>query len=46
MNREGKTGGGVAVYVDRNLKYKIVENMTRVTKDVFECISVETNGNN
>lgn len=40
INREGKTGGGVAVYVDRNPKYKIVENMTTVNKHIFECITV------
>ena len=41
INTEEKTGGGVAIYVDKNLKYRLVEKMTRVMNDIFECITVE-----
>ncbi|XP_013856520.1 uncharacterized protein LOC106512449, partial [Austrofundulus limnaeus] len=41
INREGKMGGGVAVYVDNSFRYKLIENMTNVVKDHFECLTVE-----
>ncbi|XDV33591.1 hypothetical protein PO909_003956 [Leuciscus waleckii] len=43
VNRENKKGGGVALYVDRRLKYKIVKNMTINIDDVMEIITVEIN---
>ncbi len=41
VNRANKKGGGVALYVDRRLKYKIVESMTTAIDDICECITVE-----
>lgn len=41
VNRGNKRGGGVALYVDRRLKYKIVESMTAAIDDICECITVE-----
>ena len=41
INRVNKRGGGVAIFVDRRLKYKIIKNMTIAIDDVCECISVE-----
>ena len=40
-NRENKTGGGVALYVDRNLNYKVVNEMTTAIGNVLECLTVE-----
>lgn len=41
VNRESKSGGGVAVYADKNLNYKVVENITTVIDNLLECITVE-----
>ena len=40
-NRENKNGGGVALFVDKNLTYKVVENMSTMINDVFECVTIE-----
>ncbi len=40
-NRKNKCGGGVAVYVDKNLNYKAVGNMTAVIDNLLECITIE-----
>ena len=40
-NRENKNGGGVDLFVDKNLTYKVVENMSTVINDVFECVTIE-----
>lgn len=39
--RVNKAGGGVAIYVQRNLKAKIVEKMSIAVNDVLECVTVE-----
>lgn len=41
INRKNKKGGGVALYVDKRLNYKIVENMTTNIDDVVEIITIE-----
>lgn len=41
MNRTNKTGRGAALYVDRRLKYYIVEGMIYAIEDVCECITIE-----
>lgn len=41
VNRRNKSGGGVAVYVDKNLNYKVVESMTTVIDNLLECITIE-----
>ncbi len=41
MNRKNKGGGGVAIYVDRNLKFRVLSDMTAVVDNVLECISIE-----
>ena len=41
LNRKNKRGGGVAIYVDSRLRYKIIENMTTAIDDVCECITIE-----
>ena len=40
-NRENKIGGGVALYVDKNLNYKVVEKLTTVVDNVLECVTIE-----
>lgn len=40
-NRQKKTGGGAALYIDKNLSCKILEDMTLAVEDLFECITVE-----
>lgn len=42
-NRENKAGGGVAIYVNKNIKYKIVVKMTDAIEGLLECISIEIN---
>lgn len=41
INRKNKSGGGVAMYVDKNLNYKVIENMTTVVDNLLECITIE-----
>lgn len=40
-SRVDKKGGGVALFVDQNLSYKVIENMTITVSDIMECITVE-----
>lgn len=40
-NRKNKSVGGVAVYVDKTLNYKVVECMTTVIDNLLECITIE-----
>lgn len=41
INRKNKSGGGVAVYVDKDLNYRVVENMSTAVDNLFECITIE-----
>lgn len=41
INRNGKVGGGVAIYVDSTLNYKVVDGMTTVIDTLVECLTVE-----
>jgi len=41
VNRKNKSGGGVALYVDKTLNYKVVESMTTVIDNLLECITIE-----
>ncbi len=41
INRQNKSGGGVAIYVDRALKFSVMESMTTVIDNILECITVE-----
>ncbi len=40
-NRECKNGGGVALYIDKNIDCKVIENMSVAVEDVCESITVE-----
>ena len=40
-NRLNKGGGGVAIYVDTNFNFKIVEAMSQVIDNLLECITIE-----
>jgi len=40
-NRINKKGGGVALYIDKNIHCSIVDNMCLVVDDLFECVTVE-----
>lgn len=40
-NRVKKSGGGVAIYVDKRLKYNVVKSMTAAVDNLLECITVE-----
>ena len=37
-NRLNKKGGGVAIYVHKSLKYRILKNMSVVIDDIMESI--------
>lgn len=41
ITRRNKGGGGVALYVDKSLKFNVVKKMTMVIDNVLECITVE-----
>ena len=41
INRQNKGGGGVAIYVDKTLNFKVLDRMTTVVDNVVECISIE-----
>lgn len=40
MNQTNKHGGGVAMYVDSNCSYKVIENKFIVVA-LFECLTIE-----
>lgn len=40
LNRQSR-GGGVALYVDKNLSYKLIEDMTMAVENVLECITIK-----
>lgn len=44
QNRRNKHGGGVAMFVDLNYGYKMIENMTMVLDDILECLTIEIEG--
>lgn len=41
MNRESGCGGGVALFVDKGIIYKAVDNMSVFIDDKMECITIE-----
>ncbi|XP_013868123.1 uncharacterized protein LOC106520513 [Austrofundulus limnaeus] len=41
INRKNKKGGGVALYINNDLKYKVVEKMSVSVDEVMECITIE-----
>lgn len=41
ISRERGNGGGVALFVDEGLTYKVLECMSMVIDDVMECITIE-----
>lgn len=41
INRENKNGGGVALYADKNLNYKVVDEMSTAMDNLLECDTVE-----
>ena len=41
IDRRNKGGGGVAIYVDKNLSYKVIKSMTTVIDNLLECITIE-----
>ena len=40
-NRINKRGGGVALFVNSDLRCKVVENMTTTIDDLMECLTLE-----
>ena len=40
-NRENKSGGGVAININKNINYKIVGKMMDAIEGLLECISIE-----
>ena len=41
INSVNKNGGGVALYVDKNFNYKVVEEMSTVVDNLLECVTIE-----
>ncbi len=44
MNRTNKGGGGTALYIQKHLKFKMVEDMTTAIEGLCECITVHMHG--
>ena len=40
-NRQNKVGGGVAIYVDKTLNFRVLDRMTTVVDNLLECITIE-----
>lgn len=40
VNRTNKAGGGVAIYVHRKFKFRILESMTLTINDLLECLTI------
>ena len=40
-NRSMSKGGGVAFYIKKSIKLKILNNLSHFTERVFECITIE-----
>lgn len=41
QNRNHRSGGGVALYVRKELNVKLVNSLTMAVNNVFECVTVE-----
>lgn len=41
VNRQNKGGGGVAIYVDNTLRYRVLEDRTTVVDNLLECLTIE-----
>ncbi len=41
IDRQNKGGGGVAIFVDKTLNFRVIDNMSAVVHNVLECISIE-----
>lgn len=41
INEKNKNGGRVAMFVDKNLNYKVVDSISTVIDNVLECITIE-----
>lgn len=38
MDQQNKGGGGVAIYVDKNINFRILDNMTTTVNNLLECV--------
>uniref|UniRef100_A0A3P9M519 Reverse transcriptase domain-containing protein n=1 Tax=Oryzias latipes TaxID=8090 RepID=A0A3P9M519_ORYLA len=45
-NRLNKGGGGVALYVDKTLHFRVVNSMTAVVDNMLECLTIEISQEN
>lgn len=41
MDRKHGAGGGVALFVDTNLRFSVVEDMSLSVENIFECLTIE-----
>lgn len=41
MSRKNKSGGGVALYVNKYLKFRVLYSITTVVDNVLQCVTVE-----
>jgi len=41
VNRESSCGGRVALFVDKGIIYKVVDNLSGVIDDIIECVTIE-----
>lgn len=40
-NRQNKGGGGVAMYIDKSLNFRVLDGMTTVIDNLLECLTIE-----
>lgn len=41
MHKKNGSGGGVALFVDINLRFSVVEDMSLTVENIFECLTIE-----
>ncbi len=41
IDRQNKGGGGVAIFVDKKLNFRVIEDMSTVVNNLLECITIE-----
>ena len=41
VNRQNKSSGGVAIFVEKSFNFMVLENMTTAIDDLVECVTVE-----
>ena len=41
VNREHKSGGGVAIYISKSIYFIEIKSMSSVVDNIMECVAIE-----